>query len=230
MKISAEQYGKIENYIFECIDFENYGLNPEGKKAKIDLLMETFKSEYWHDYNKKYYKNDIKVGFENWLMGLPSCFNVDFENYRILEIGKEWGFDLSTEAKEDKFLTQWFKMITESVFYLHSHIKEDIKIEIKTIDVQSKEWFDKVNGNSYFSAQITLNFGQKDQQTIYLPFQYGYGSHYEDMAGKELNDLGFITLEKNQSLWRYCEQNNIALNSSKAEKQTKKNVVAYGVK
>lgn len=118
------QNEKIENYIFYCIDFENYGFNPKTKKEKINLLVETFKGEFWHDYNKQYYKYNTVNGFVNWLMGSPSCFNIDFENYRILELGKEWGFDLSTEKKEDVFISQWFVMITKSVFYLQSKIND----------------------------------------------------------------------------------------------------------
>lgn len=119
-KLTSLQFSSLESYIFNCIAFENYGINPETNEDKINTLIETFKSEFWHDYNQKYYKYDIKVGFANWLMGLPSCFNVDFENYRILEIGKEWNFDLSTEVKEDRFLENWFKMVTNSVFYLYN--------------------------------------------------------------------------------------------------------------
>ena len=35
-------------------------------------------------------------------------------------------------------------------------------MKVKTIDVQVKEWFDKVNGNSYFAGIITINFGMKN--------------------------------------------------------------------
>jgi hypothetical protein len=39
-------------------------------------------------------------------------------------------------------------------------------MKIKTIDITALEWFDKVNGNSYFSATVTLNFGMKDQKIL----------------------------------------------------------------
>lgn len=120
--MTANQHKEVEKYIFECIDFENYGLNPESKKEKIALLIETFKNEFWNEFNKHRYKQDIKNGFFNWLAGLPSCFNVDFENHKILEIGKSWGFDLSTEKKQDQFIENWFKMVTNSVFYLKSKL------------------------------------------------------------------------------------------------------------
>lgn len=65
--------------------------------------------------------------------------------------------------------------------------------QVKTIDINAKQWFDKINGNSYFSADIVLNYGQPDQQTIVLPFQYGYGDAYIYTALRELKEAGHIT-------------------------------------
>lgn len=59
------------------------------------------------------------------------------------------------------------------------------KGKIKTIDVITRQWFDRINGNTYFSARITVNFGMKNELTITMPFQYGYGS-YEYEAFSEL--------------------------------------------
>ena len=52
---------------------------------------------------------------------------------------------------------------------------------IKTIDVLTKTWFDKINGNTYFAQKITINRGKKSEETIYNNFQYGYSS-YEHFA------------------------------------------------
>lgn len=54
--------------------------------------------------------------------------------------------------------------------------------QIKTIDVNCKEWFDKVNGNSYFSGEVIVNAGKNTERTIKLPFQYGYGDFYRYQA------------------------------------------------
>ncbi len=49
--------------------------------------------------------------------------------------------------------------------------------------VVAKEWRDKANGNSYFSAQIeSVEDGSKTK----LPFQYGYGDQYKYEALREL--------------------------------------------
>lgn len=61
---------------------------------------------------------------------------------------------------------------------------------MKTLDVNAKEWFDRINGNSYFSAEIVVNYGMEDSQTIKLPFQYGYGDQYRYATMEELNRQG----------------------------------------
>ena len=102
---------------------------------------------------------------------------------------------------------------------------------IKTIDVTAKEWFDKVNGNSYFSAQVTLNYAMDDEQTIYLPFQYGYGEHYLTETVNELISRKLISKGKekyNPSLWRYCDENGIVLRKNKIEHCKNREVKDFG--
>jgi len=91
--------------------------------------------------------------------------------------------------------------------------------DIKTIDIQAKEWFDKVNGNSYFAALVTLNFGMPGEKQIKLPFQYGYGNQYEQETLAELQEQlilpyfdegNHITL-----LWKWCKDNNVIYRHSK---------------
>ena len=63
--------------------------------------------------------------------------------------------------------------------------KKLLKIgRIKTVDLNQLDWFDRQNGNSYFAAEITINFGMKSEKTITLPYQYGYGSHCENVASR----------------------------------------------
>lgn len=77
------------------------------------------------EQNKRYYKNDIKAAFASWMQGLPSSFNIDFENYEILKIGKKWGLlaKNATERQEDAFLNKWRSLIATSVFYLENKLK-----------------------------------------------------------------------------------------------------------
>jgi hypothetical protein len=59
---------------------------------------------------------------------------------------------------------------------------------MQTLDINAREWFDKVNGNSYFSAEIVINYGTESERKYFLPFQYGYGDHYKYQAFELLQE------------------------------------------
>ena len=84
---------------------------------------------------------------------------------------------------------------------------------IRTIDINALEYFDKVNGNSYFAGEVILNYGLKDQSTIILKYQYGYGNQYEYTALKEIQKLTPIA-KSYFSITRFCNNYNIVLRST----------------
>lgn len=100
---------------------------------------------------------------------------------------------------------------------------------LKTIDVQSREWWDKINGNTYFASRITLNFGMKDERTIVLPFQYGYGSQDEQETSAELIKIGLFPANA-RTITHYCRENNIIYRHSKHSNFKKKEVQFWGAK
>lgn len=53
-----------------------------------------------------------------------------------------------------------------------------MKNPIKTLDISAREWFDRINGNSYFSGQIVVDFGLDTEKRFFMPFQYGYGDYF----------------------------------------------------
>jgi hypothetical protein len=89
--------------------------------------------------------------------------------------------------------------------------------KLKTIDIVAREWFDRVNGNSYFSAYVTVNFGMPSEANFYLPFQYGYGDHYNDMCFDVLKKHGYVSCDEYTRYWQYYRDNNIVLRSRKIE-------------
>ena len=88
-------------------------------------------------------------------------------------------------------------------------------MEARYIDIQVKEWNDKVNGNTYFAGLITVNATSQDEALFLLPSQYGYGDQYLHQAGRILTEFNKISMEHGQSLSRYCRANNIVLTHSK---------------
>ncbi len=100
---------------------------------------------------------------------------------------------------------------------------------IKTIDINGKEWFDKVNGNSYFSAQVTLNFGMDDSRTIYVPYQYGYGTAFEYESIRQLQMDGILPDDvKIYSPSQYCRDNGIILRTQKTTNCRKSEIKQWG--
>lgn len=94
---------------------------------------------------------------------------------------------------------------------------------VKTIDVTALQWFDKVNGNSYFAGTIIVNAGLKSEKKITMPFQYGYGDSFKHEAFKQLEQTGIINGVKHYSngssedYYTYYKRNSIEFTSRKHE-------------
>lgn len=91
--------------------------------------------------------------------------------------------------------------------------------EIKTIDLQVTEWFDKTYGNSYFSGLIIINYGKANQVKLFMPFQYGYGNHSEHMAFKQIKkELNCLKkYQDNDSFWSVYRDCKIVYRYSKRD-------------
>lgn len=82
--------------------------------------------------------------------------------------------------------------------------------KIKSIMIIGKRWFDKVNGNTYCSSRVYIN----GEYSFSVPWQYGYGSYYEQAAKQELEKRGITKVGNydngvSKSFWSYCNDNKI---------------------
>ena len=102
------------------------------------------------------------------------------------------------------------------------------KVKIKTIDVNAKEWFDRVNGNSYYSVRVTLNYGTKTERTLVAPLQYGYGDCYMQTAYELVKAYNGEEPRSNGVLWVWCKDNGVILRYNKQENVRKAEVDAFG--
>lgn len=97
-------------------------------------------------------------------------------------------------------------------------------MKIHTIDIQAKEWFDKVNGNSYFAALVTLNFSMPDEKQVKVPFQYGYGDSAKTKSIEQLQKDGI--LPNDGTLYsEYFTDNGIIVRYSKKENCLKRELI-----
>ena len=65
-------------------------------------------------------------------------------------------------------------------------------------EIITKEWFDKVNGNTYFATRIYNN----DKLLGTIPFQYGYGDTSQHTALSWLHDNGHTSERRD---WANCK-------------------------
>ena len=54
------------------------------------------------------------------------------------------------------------------------------------ITIQTKEWFDRINGNTYFSADVFLGM----DLIMSLPFQYGYSGARQEVENRLAKHFG----------------------------------------
>ena len=101
-------------YILKSIDSseykdEEYFNKCETDKDKIKFLNAVFNAEYGFFINRLGEQKAV----EEWLRGLPSSINIDFNYSDILAIAIEWGAipENYTESQADKIIKNWFNLI-----------------------------------------------------------------------------------------------------------------------
>ena len=62
---------------------------------------------------------------------------------------------------------------------------------IKSLFIEGRLWFDKINGNTYHAVKIEAN----NKVIKYLPITYGYGNQYEQTALTWLKSYGLVSEE-----------------------------------
>jgi len=120
-----EQREMINAYLIASIDGEGYEQTFATDQERINFIITCFQSEYVKN-NPEAKRMSKQALFANWLMGLPSCFNIDFENYRIIELAKLWGSlpQDAPERLEDKIIGNWFNYIAFKTFQLHKALNK----------------------------------------------------------------------------------------------------------
>lgn len=79
------------------------------------------------------------------------------------------------------------------------------------LTIIGRRWFDRINGNTYFSAVALVN----GVQVAEIPFEYGYGNQYEDSMFNLLYKMGYCADREtysnggSEALWVYCNRKGI---------------------
>lgn len=96
----------------------------------------------------------------------------------------------------------------------------------KNITIFARRWFDKINGNTYFSAEIYVDGTMVHK----IDYEYGYGEQYKFEAFQWLNNENYVQLEQNEHNhsfeppWQYCGRKKIQLIATHADVARKKDL------
>lgn len=123
MKKNVREYKKVGvqfAYILDCIYNEN-NENMSDKEA-IKYFFDCFNEEYNYNYNKRLYPN-LQKRISEYIQGLPTCINIAFTDYDIINIGKTWGY-CKTEKQTSNFVNNWFSVIAFRLIQLKEKLNK----------------------------------------------------------------------------------------------------------
>jgi hypothetical protein len=92
------------------------------------------------------------------------------------------------------------------VFALLRERGKQMKIE-KSLFIEGRLWFDKVNGNTYFSNRVWVD----GKIAFQMGMEYGYEEQYAHRAIEELHKNGYFEGEKVPSLWEIRDEMGVNL-------------------
>lgn len=98
--------------------------------------------------------------------------------------------------------------------------------KIDSITIIGKRWFDRINGNTYFSATGLIN----GKQVVKIDFDYGYGDQYIWEIFYKLDKLNLLPDVKKynngsiEALWSYCDRNKIEYYATVSDVKRKKDL------
>lgn len=116
-KRNGNQFAYVLDAI--CVCDQNGNELQATDKERVKYFFDSFDQEYNYPYNRKMYPN-IQERIAQYLRCLPSCIGIGFENDKIAEIGKSWGY-CQTERKESDFIDNWFNTIAFRLIQLKNY-------------------------------------------------------------------------------------------------------------
>jgi len=82
---------------------------------KMQYIADRLKSESFYEYNVKRFHGNEQTIIADHLQGLPSWLNIPFMNYDILQLAIKWGYNVSTEKKENAYLARYWGAVAMEI-------------------------------------------------------------------------------------------------------------------
>lgn len=117
MKLTTKQKQQYNTYLLDSIDFDGFDfVAPTNNKEKILKFFEVFNTEAGYNVGRIGEFNALT----EYLQGLPSCINIVFTNYDILELAKKYGSlsKNSTDKEDQKILDNYYSFMANNLIKL----------------------------------------------------------------------------------------------------------------
>lgn len=101
---------QVQGHIMDSVLSEDYG---ETVQEQLQAVLDEFKS--WYSPYERKMNPGVHMGFKNWMLGLPSCFNIEYEYYHISQTLRKWFETCGEVYKErdsDKEAELYYHLIT----------------------------------------------------------------------------------------------------------------------
>ena len=121
-RLNKEQVNEYKQYFLDSINTDGYNFNGDSDKDKINFVLRCFYSEF---FNWNINRNKRTV-FTEWLQGLPSCINIVFYNYDILQLAEKINKVEYSEKEGEKIILNYFSFMTTIFFKLVKQYKIEI--------------------------------------------------------------------------------------------------------
>ena len=162
MSKSSELDQTVKLYILDCIDNNDYSQKVLATTAqKIAFVESCFNKEYGHEIALVGRQNAVM----SWLQGLPSVLNIEFMNYKILELAEKWGSlpPNASEKQQDKILDNYWNFMAAKLCQLFDGYRipvdpNKIVLECCHVDTCLPDYW---SGHHLAHVQIPVYHGMK---------------------------------------------------------------------
>ena len=121
LKTNSKQYQtNFKNYILSVIDSEDLPSETMSDKEKINFVMDRFKKEHDHEYNKRKIPNNQKR-FGDWLQG--GALNIPMHYDEVLNLAKKL-LETDTLKNEDRIINNYYSFMALQIIRLNEKLNK----------------------------------------------------------------------------------------------------------
>ena len=124
LRTNTKQYrNNVYKFLLNAIEFEELGDVELSDREKIDYFFSEFESQANYEYNLKRLPNN-QERLADWIGGLPSCIDIPFANYDVLQLVESLHECEIPDNKKDIILSNYFNHLAYMLISLKDKLSK----------------------------------------------------------------------------------------------------------